>query len=210
MFPGIDAFHSYDLVDFLKKATEAIQTFLNVYLVNWINQLFGLFSGDSSPIIEKIRSIALFIAAVLIVGIIYYALKIWELHKSDDALEFATPPLAKAGAVGPAVVNKMKTRWELVVKHVESENPGDWRMAIMEADIMLDEMLDRQGYHGESIGDKLKQVEKSDFNSIDQAWEAHKVRNQIAHEGSDFILTQRRAKEVIFMFEKVFREFYMI
>jgi len=36
------------------------------------------------------------------------------------------------------------------------------------------------------MGDKLKAVEKSDFNSIELAWEAHKARNMIAHEGSDF------------------------
>jgi hypothetical protein len=210
MFPGIDAFHSYDLVDLIKKAADAIQVFLNVYLANWINSIFNVSVSGYSPLIEKIRMMSLFLSGIFIVGIVYYGLKIYKIHEEDEALEHATPPPTKITSTTGGIVNKMKTRWELVIKHVESENPGDWRMAIMEADIMLDEMLDKQGYHGESIGDKLKQVEKSDFNTIDEAWEAHKVRNQIAHEGSEFLLTQRRAKEIISMYEKVFREFYMI
>ena len=210
MFPGIDAFHSYDLVDLFRKLAEAIQAFGNGGLAAWLNKLFGLSLDNYSALFLQIQAMALFISAVLLIGIIYYGLKIYKMHEQDEAFAYATPPVVDKKLAGTEIVNKMKDRWDKIVQHVESENPGDWRVAIMEADIMLDDMLDKQGYHGESIGDKLKQVEKSDFNTIDEAWEAHKVRNQIAHEGSDFLLTQRRAKEIIAMYERVFREFYMI
>ena len=78
----------------------------------------------------------------------------------------------------------------------------------MEADIILGEMLEKMGYvKGETIGDKLKTIEKSDFTSLDQAWEAHKIRNMIAHEGTDYILTEREAKRVVGLYEQVFKEF---
>ena len=64
--------------------------------------------------------------------------------------------------------------------------------------------------HGDTIGDKLKAVEKSDFLTIDNAWEAHKARNQIAHDGADFQLNQREAMRIISLYESVFREFQMI
>ena len=66
------------------------------------------------------------------------------------------------------------------------------------------------GYRGESIGEQLKGVEKSDFTTIDDAWEAHKVRNLIAHEGANFLLSDREAKRVIGLYKNVFQEFHFI
>jgi len=71
-------------------------------------------------------------------------------------------------------------------------------------------MLDKMGYDGVSIGDKLKNVERSDFVTLDKAWAAHKVRNQIAHDGMSFKLTREVAERTIKDFEEVFREFYYI
>lgn len=102
-------------------------------------------------------------------------------------------------------------RWEKVRDHLSSENPNDWRLAIMEADIILGEMLERMSYgKGNTIGERLQTIEPSDFTTLDKAWEAHKVRNMIAHEGSDFILTQREAKRVIELYREVFHEFRYI
>lgn len=101
-------------------------------------------------------------------------------------------------------------RWERVIKLINSENAPDWKVAILEADILLGEMLDAMGYRGESIGEQLKQIEKADFTSLDSAWEAHKIRNSIAHEGEDFLITHREASRVVRLYEEVFLEFRYI
>jgi hypothetical protein len=66
------------------------------------------------------------------------------------------------------------------------------------------------GYKGDTLSDKMRQVERSDFTYIDKAWEAHRVRNRIAHEGSDFELTEREARRVIDLYGAVFEEFHFI
>jgi ribosomal protein L14E/L6E/L27E len=71
-------------------------------------------------------------------------------------------------------------------------------------------MLTKMNYHGETISDKLKAVEKSDFLTIDKAWEAHRVRNEIAHGGSNFEITEREAHRVVVLYEEVFKEFHYI
>ena len=65
-------------------------------------------------------------------------------------------------------------------------------------------------YHGDDLGSKLRGATKADFKTLDQAWEAHKVRNDIAHDGSNFLLSQREAKRVINLYRQVFEEFYYI
>jgi len=101
-------------------------------------------------------------------------------------------------------------RWQNVQNHIQSGSPGDWRLAIIEADIILEEMLKKMGYQGAGIGDMLKNVEKSDFTTLDQAWRAHKVRNNIAHDGGAYTLSHEEARRVIGLYQQVFEEFYYI
>jgi hypothetical protein len=80
----------------------------------------------------------------------------------------------------------------------------------LEADIMLNELLDLQAYRGETMADKMKQVERGDWKTIDLAWEAHKMRNAIAHQGSMQRLSEREARRVIGLYEQVFKEFKFV
>ena len=109
-----------------------------------------------------------------------------------------------------STTEEINPHWERILSHIESMNENDWRLAILEADIMLSGLLDNLGLPGDTIGDKLKAVEKSDFLSVDRAWEAHKIRNLIAHEGISFSLNQREARRVIELYRIVFEEFQMI
>ena len=101
-------------------------------------------------------------------------------------------------------------RWIRVQNLISSTSSSDWRQAIIEADIILDEMLNRMGYEGDSIGDKLKQIEESDFITLNKAWEAHKIRNHIAHRGGDFLFSKQEAERVVNLYRQVFEEFYFI
>ena len=73
----------------------------------------------------------------------------------------------------------------------------------MEADNVLLEVLREKGYQGEGVGEMLK---NASFRTVDLAWDAHKIRNRIAHEGSDFQLTEREAKRAFVLYESVFRD----
>jgi hypothetical protein len=107
-------------------------------------------------------------------------------------------------------IPKTQLRWARVMEQASDSRPEGWRLAVLEADIMLNELLDIQGYRGEKMADKMKQVDRAQFNSIDAAWEAHKIRNRIAHEGVSHELSSREARRVIGLYERVFREFRYI
>ena len=150
-----------------------------------------------------------FIFSILfIIGIIYTVEKIKAIRSAESAEHDAKvePAFDETNQADPA----MAERWNKVLKLSDSPSQSDWLVAIVEADIILDAMLDKMGYQGISIGDKLKRVEPSDFLTLNQAWEAHKVRNLIAHEGSSFVINQREAKRVINLYKEVFEEFYYI
>lgn len=93
-----------------------------------------------------------------------------------------------------------------MLDHISSSNPNDWKLAIIEADIILDELLKKAGYAGISLGERLRSISPNQLESLDDAWQAHKIRNQIAHGGADFVLTQKLAQDTIKQYRRVFFE----
>lgn len=109
-------------------------------------------------------------------------------------------PIAQAG----------NEKWQDIEAKINSANPSDWRLAILEADIVLFDMLDQMGLPGDSLGEKLKSADTSFFGTINEAWGAHKIRNTIAHEGSSYPLSYNEARRAIDLYRRVFEEFYFI
>ncbi len=139
------------------------------------------------------------VSVLALIVIVYATVRLFELRE-DEEKEYGKLILAPAAA-------EENKRWLHIQSLAAGSSPSDWRQAIIEADIMLDNLLTRQGYLGVSIGDKLKSVEPADFDTLDNAWEAHKVRNQIAHEGSAFDFSETLARRTLARYEAVFREF---
>lgn len=101
-------------------------------------------------------------------------------------------------------------RWIQIEKNMQSHNMSEWRVAILEADILLFDMLSQMGYEGNSIGEILKNVDKANFVTLDDAWKAHRIRNIIAHEGANYELSRDEAERTIRLFKRVFDEFYFV
>jgi hypothetical protein len=56
----------------------------------------------------------------------------------------------------------------------------------------------------------LEGAKESGFARIQDAWDAHLIRNQIAHVGSDFPLSQIEGRRVIKMFQNFFEDLGII
>ena len=59
-------------------------------------------------------------------------------------------------------------------------------------------------------GEKLRDANPLQFSTLDLAWQAHKVRNDIAHAGEGFHLSEREANATIDLYRRVFEEFDFI
>lgn len=97
--------------------------------------------------------------------------------------------------------------WERVEGYMRSNNPSDWKIAILEADNILDEVVERMGYPGETLGERMRMIEASDFPHLELAWRAHKLRNEIAHKaGLDFVLSRTTAEQTVNIYHRIFKE----
>ena len=170
-----------------------------------------LFGGNWNVFLHSLETwwtiysiFAIFLSFVFFVGYIYAKIRYDEIGEAEQADLRAAESAWKNRYERPDSKN---TRWDAIQQRVSENNPESWRIAIIEADIMLEETLNNAGYIGQSLGEKLKSANTQSFTTLQDAWEAHKVRNEIAHVGSDFILTKKVAQETLTRFERVFREF---
>ena len=164
--------------------------------------LFGV-QGESliDPNVKWwIRFILAILAGVLTFLVIILARKLVKLRE-EEKVELLS--LTQKDFTVERVAND---NWQKLIDYVESDNEANWKLAIIEADKILDELVKKMGYPGDDMGERLRAVEPSDFLTLEDAWEAHRIRNKIAHEAG-FTFTKREAKRVLGLFEKVFREF---
>jgi len=145
---------------------------------------------------------SIFLSLLFAVGIVYCMMRILQIRRAEWAGFHKA-----AHTVTAEDVPRTHLRWNRVLEHASSGDEHKWRLAILEADIMLNELLDLQGYKGETIAEKMKMVSRANFNSIDDAWEAHKVRNKIAHEGIEYHIDEREKNHVVNLYQRVFKEF---
>ena len=101
-------------------------------------------------------------------------------------------------------------RWERIVELASSANQSDWRRAILEADIMLGDVLMQAGYVGTSVGEQLKITNPLQVTTVRLAWDAHMLRNKIAHSGESLQLEVRDVQTAINNYKRVFEEFAAI
>ncbi len=178
--------------------------FLFEILFEYIKYYFAVFIDFlNSPLSTWIFLVWILLGLVLMMLCFYLITKLFALRK-EEILE-----LRQALKNINTEVGERDLQWASILEKLNSDNSSDWKVAIIEADNMLEELVTRMGYEGVNLGEKLKSVEPSDFLTLQDAWEAHKVRNAIAHEGG-YELSKREARRVINLFERVFREFHFI
>ncbi len=92
----------------------------------------------------------------------------------------------------------IRSHW---VKIIDSFNAHP-KHAILDADKLLDFALKKHGFNG-SLGEKLKKS-GSKFSNLNGLWNAHKLRNRIAHELGD--VNKNEAKNALYQFKRALND----
>ncbi len=77
---------------------------------------------------------------------------------------------------------RVRSSWDDIERHFFAGDDNDLRIALIEADAILDEALRGAGVQGAQLGDRLKKVRPDQLPNVEDVWQAHKLRNRIAHE----------------------------
>ena len=167
------------------------------FFVGKINVFADCKSGFLATL-SWIKVFAFIFSVLFVAGLVYNIIKLLKIRKKQLA-EFVK-------VVVESSPGKRVSEWDEIQKYLDSENSSDWRIAILEADILLDSIIEKIGYKGSGLGERLIKIKPAQFRSLNQVWTAHKVRNRIAHEGPKYELTKDVAEKVLEMYKKALEE----
>ncbi|NQU83804.1 MAG: hypothetical protein HQ536_03775, partial [Parcubacteria group bacterium] len=89
----------------------------------------------------------------------------------------------------------IKKQWDSIEELVSRKEETAWKLAVMEADKLLDHVLKSMAIPGLNLGERLRFVEHK-YPKIRNVWPAHKVRNRLVHEAG-YHLNRNSAQRAI-------------
>jgi hypothetical protein len=156
--------------------------------------------SDILPIVKIIS----FVVIVVFLGLLF-VIKKMSSEPVKPQKESAEVKEAQTAISSKGFPGALTARWEEVIRHMDSNVEAQWRFAIIEADKLVDDLLRRAGFPGDGMGERLMNIKSGELQTIDDLWEAHKLRNRIAHD-INYFLRYTEAKRAIGQFEATLRE----
>ena len=144
----------------------------------------------------KIVFMAVSLAFLFFVFILFSKASWFKRRFLEDITEFVT--------YRPFGAKEAFKSWIKINKRLESGKESEYKLAVIETDDLLDSVLEKMNYQGETIEEKLKQLDPAILPNINEVIQARKVRNNIVYD-PDYRLTLEEAKKTLEVYEEAFR-----
>ena len=156
--------------------------------------IYFISSSQIQDMLFPIRLICIFCSVFFLVFVIYFMVNSsWLQYKFlEDVVEFFSWQTYGQ--------REMSKHWSKIKKKTESGMESDYKLAIIDADDFLAEVLDNRGYEGDDLVDVLKKASKLIAPVLNDAIMAHGIRNSIVY-NPDYKLPVEQAKKVLGIYE---------
>jgi len=145
-----------------------------------------------------VKFVFMFFGLFFFCGTLYFLLTTNWLKRVfwQDLYEFLTyKPYWRLG---------MKRKWRTIQKRLKGNLESEHKLAVIEADSMLEKALKQAGFPGETLGERLEKVTPDTLPNLSEVLEAHKIRNNVVHD-PNYKLSLSDAKWVLIVLEKALR-----
>lgn len=109
----------------------------------------------------------------------------------------------------PGKKKKLRKKWEKVRSKLESGREADFKLAIIEADSLIEDLIKRLGYSGKNMSERLENIPPGQLEHVEEIRRAHETRNRIIHE-DNFSLDRKSAEEILALYEEFLRHFEVL
>ncbi len=101
---------------------------------------------------------------------------------------------------------RLAKRWNLIRARLETGQDAQYKIAIIEADDIIDNLIKRMGYEGENMTERLNNVPSGQLDHIEELKKAHETRNRIIQDDS-FVLDRKSTEETMALYEEFLKYF---
>ncbi len=164
--------------------------------------IYFISSSQIQDMLFPIKLIFVFFAFFFLIFVIYFMLNSsWLQYKFlEDVTEFFSWK-----AYGQRQISRQLGK---IRKRTESGTESDYKLAIIDADDFLAQVLDNGGYEGKDFDESARKAEKLLQSSLDDILKAHQTRNSIVF-NPDFKLSADQAKKVLDIYESAVKNIGM-
>ncbi len=144
---------------------------------------------------------------VLVISILAIGFIIWAMVFETDWLNWwILWDLKEFLTCRPMGLKRLTKEWAKIKKRLETGLESEYKLAILEADFLLNRALRNLRIGLETLEESLKKrVGQNTFSNIEQIKEAHRVRNNIVYDPA-YKLDLERAKEILKIYEQALKE----
>ena len=135
-----------------------------------------------------------------IIHIVYLILKLGAVKEKK---EFYRELWTRKAA--PIRKDEFVARWAKIKERMAKMEEAEYKLAIIEADKLFDELLRRMMYKGKDMGERLQQITSEQLSNINAVWESHKARNMLSHDIS-YHIGYSDAERIVQNYEDALRE----
>ncbi len=180
------------LVDFLTNPDKFFRVYSSkLHLPVGANAVFGYWQ-----ILMNIFAVVDFILLVIVIGVFIAAVKYRPNLRPESV------GAKKIYTLRDAV---FKERWTNVAKKIAVGTPDAFKVAIIDADKLVDDVLKQLGFEGDHMADRLEKISPQDLQSLERLWRAHRLRNNLVHTPG-FQISGSEAKKALTDYELFLRE----
>lgn len=159
---------------------------------------FGFLAAD---FFGNVQSFLKILTVVLFLAIVFVLYKFSQLHTHARPTQYIAESLR--GSV--VSTSRLAKQWAKIRERLAQPTEAEWKISVIEADNLVDDVLRRMGYPGTSMGERLKNITQAQVTTLDAIWAGHRVRNKIVHDPEGRLL-HREARDTIANFEAFLNE----
>jgi hypothetical protein len=176
-------------------------------LKNIVNMMpFASIMNIAWEIYDIVAVIFIIIDIVLVVGFFYVYRKAWKFHPNYESKNGAGTTKVHRQTMHDIV---MRERWHATMTKFALGTPEAARVAIIEADALVDAALKGMQIEGEHLADRLSNLESDEIKSMPRVWRAHRMRNDLVHTPG-FAVSPQGAERTMRDYEAFLKEIEVI
>jgi len=137
----------------------------------------------------------------IILGLIFFGYIIFALVKTSWLKRMIIWDLQEFLTYRPFGVRRIVKEWRKIKAKLETGLESEYKLAVIKADAMLDNILMRMGFGGVTLGERLTKLTVVSLPNIEEVRQAHRIRNNIIHD-PDYRLSLDEARRVVAIYEK--------
>ena len=156
--------------------------------------IYFISSSQIQDMLFSVKIVFIFCSVFFLVFVIYFMVNSsWLQYKFlEDVTEFFS-----WAAYGQ---REMSKQWDKIKKRTESGSESDYKLAIIDADDFLAEVLDNRGYDGKDFEENLQKAGRLIASILKDVLDAHEIRNSIVY-NPDFKVSADQANKVLDTYE---------